>query len=169
MNNTILFTPCIVDTEERLQRNIKWLEYYLPLKELLGYDDIVMVDNASPPDKLAILQNRFSEVVFIKKYIRLERINHLSYPYWYRAFKEVLQYARNRAYNKIIHIDSDGFLLSPKICEFFKTTDAGWHSLYCSAHKFPETIFQIIGSDQIDTAYDFMSEGVFTDISNQTS
>jgi hypothetical protein len=157
--STILFTPCILDSEERIQRNIKWLEYYIPLQDKLGYDDIVMVDNASPNENLNALSSAFPQVKFIKKTDRIERVGHLGYEYWYRAFREAIRYARNHAYNKIIHIDSDGFLLSNRICEDVKNLNSGWNCYWCEAHKFPDTIFQIIGSDQIDNAYNFMSTG----------
>src|SRR5579863_4961189 len=166
---TILFTPMILDTEERFQRNVKWVNYYLPLKKKLGYDKIVMVDNASPPEMLAKFEKTFPQIHIIKKHIRLERISHLGYGYWYRAFKEAARFCRFAEYNKIIHIDSDGFVLSNKLCTYIKDTNTGWHSLYCNMYGFPETIIQVIGMDKITEMYEFMDEGFLQTYPNQSA
>lgn len=162
---TLLFAPCIVDTEDRLQRNIKWLDYYLPLKDKLGFDRILLVDNASPPEMLNRLETHIKDKpVFIKKKkVRLERIRQDAYPYWYRAFAESAKYSVDHGFDKIIHIDTDVFVFTDKLCNYIKEkhylNSPGWIGFYCNIHQYNETIFQIItGREFIDKMYIFMTE-----------
>lgn len=165
---TLLFAPCIVDTEERLQRNIKWLRYYAPLKDKLGYDRILLVDNASPPEFLSRLEKEIEtlgiDARISKKKIRLERIKTDAYGYWYRAFGDAAYYALDHGFDKLIHIDTDVFVFTDKICEYIKNQhyldSPGWIGFWCDIHKYNETIFQVCtGRDNLDNMYQFMTEG----------
>src|SRR6185437_9296990 len=98
-----LFIPMFLghnesDGEAWLFRNKKWVDYYIPLQEKLGYTEILFVDNASNPKNLAKFEDyllKYSEVpmTIIKKHVHLPRLSNLTYPYWYRAFAEGARYA----------------------------------------------------------------------------
>ncbi len=167
---TLLFIPMFlghnkIDGEPWLVRNKKWIDYYIPLKEKLGYTEIFIVDNASNEDNL----NEFKE--YIKKYesvceitimekkIHLPRLSILTYPYWYRAFAEAANYGIIFDFDKIISIDSDVFLFSDRICTYIKNTNTGWNTFWCQMHGFPESTIEIIGRDKFHEMDEFMSEG----------
>lgn len=163
---TLLFAPLFLDEGERLQRNKKWIDYYIPLQEKLGYDEILFVDNASGPilkefeDYIKKYNN--VKITIIKKTIRLSRITEHAYSFWYRAFGEAAKYAMENSYDSIIHCDSDVYLFTDEICEYVKNIKTGWNCFYCSIHNYNETTFQVIGSNKFQKMYEFMTEEFLT-------
>lgn len=155
---TLLFAPCYLDEGERLERNLKWLRYYKPLKEKLGYDEILLVDNGSSQSKLHTLIDENIQDLSIKHFpVHLPRLTQHAYSYWYFAFGEAAKYAIDNGFDKIIHIDTDVYLFTDKICEFVKNTNHGWTSMWCEMHKYPESTFQIIGADYLLAMKNFMT------------
>jgi hypothetical protein len=143
---------------DRLSRNIKWLNYYKPLQEKLGYDDILLVDNASEQSSVDFLLSRFPQTIIIQKNKRLERLSEHAYGYWYRAFAEAAHFALENDYEKIIHIDSDVYLFNDRICASIKDISGGWNTHWSEMHGFPESTLQIIVGNSIRDMHQFMSE-----------
>jgi len=50
---------------------------------------------------------------------------------------------------KIIHIESDSFILTNRLCDFINILESGWHALYSYHYNLPETCIQIICRDQL--------------------
>lgn len=158
-NKTLLVAPMYLDEGDRYERNVKWLNYVIPLQEKLGFNSILLLDNRSV--RLNEFLRQMPKTNFIKVYKfdeHLSRTAHTEYPYWYRAFGYAARYARENAYSKIIHIDTDVYLLNDKICEFVKNIDSGWNTFWCPRHNFPESTFQVIGFDQLEKFEAFMSK-----------
>ncbi len=167
---TLLFIPMFlghnkIDGEPWLVRNKKWIDYYIPLKEKLGYTEILFVDNASNKENLAEFKEyikKYDSVCsfkFIEEDIHLPRLGNLIYPYWYRAFAKAAMHAMINDFNKIISIDSDVFIFSNRMCEYIKNTNTGWNTFWCQMHGFPESTIEIIGESKFEEMYTFMSEG----------
>ena len=77
---------------------------------------------------------------------------------WYRSFLFSLDMADVLGYDKIIHIESDLYLLTPKICEHIDNLNNGWASFRCPAYKFPESSLQVINKDSFGKFRNFKSE-----------
>ncbi len=161
MNKTLLFAPCFLDEGERLQRNVKWLNYYNELADNLNYDEILLVDNGSKPESLWKLQARtlpLNVPLTIEEHdVHLPRIKSNAYGFWYYAFGQAVKYAMKNNYEKILHCDTDVYILNQKMIDWCNNTNTGWTSLWCSMHGFPETTFQIIGKDQFKNAHKFFT------------
>ncbi len=156
---TLLFAPCYLDGDDRLVRNLKWLSYYRDLKGTLKYDDIYMVDNASSPENLKKLEPHWVPDLHIhKRHIHFARWQEHAYAYWYVAFRNALEFAIENNYDKIIHVDTDVYLLTPKICDYVNNSNTGWISFWSEIHKYPDSTFQIINKDQFQNALQFYKE-----------
>ena len=157
---TLLFAPMWLDAEDRLTRNLKWLDFYTSdIKEKLGINGIFFVDNASSQENIDIIKSKHPDVVIHRCTEFMPRASHREYPYWYRAFRIAAQYAQDNGYDKIVHIDTDVYVLSDKICTYIKSLDAGWNTFWCARHNFPESTFQIIGKDKIQEMKEWMTVG----------
>lgn len=157
---TLLFCPLFIDNQERLERNIKWFDYYYNLKEL-KWDELYMVDNASDKKLLQEFVDHVNKTD-VKGTInvcktRLERRETHAYGYWYNAFGKAARYAKEHKFDRIIHIDSDVFVLKPELVEHINNFKEGWQAFWCSMYNYPESTFQLIGKDQFNNMYEFMT------------
>lgn len=156
---TLLFCPLFLDEPGRIERNLSWLEFYKPLQHILGFDQILMVDNASSHDNLRIIENAHPDVFIIRKELRLKRLPPQGYGMWYRAQAEAANYAKIRNFDRIIHIDSDAYILSKRFAEHLKGIKTGWSTFWCPKHGFPEVNIQVIGNERFADMYRFHTEG----------
>jgi hypothetical protein len=146
---------------ERLQRNIKWLNYYLPMQNKeLNFDSIYLVDNSSSKEKLDVLKSQFKNapIEIYERKVHLPRWKTNAYPYWYVGFAKALEYAIKNEYSKILHIDSDVYLLNKNICDYVNNANTGWIAFWCSMYNYPETTFQIINQDNFQLAHRWFTE-----------
>ena len=84
--------------------------------------------------------------------------NGEPFPGWYRSFGHAVRHGVEAGYDRIIHIESDAFLLSRRAVEYFNTRDRGWIGLWCKTHRFPETTLQIINRDRFAACLAFFSQ-----------
>ena len=75
------------------------------------------------------------------------------YPGWFRSFMFAVKYARQYGYDKIIHLESDAFLASRRLCNHFNYPTNDWTVLWCPRYNIPETAIQIIGGKALDKYY----------------
>ncbi len=155
---TLLFAPMFLDEGDRLERNLKWLEYYKDIKQYLNYDHIYFVDNASKQSNIDIIKKHHPDIEINQCRVHFKRLTNNAYGYWYRAFSKAVKYAMDNNYDKIIHMDTDVFVLNSKICDYVNNYNNGWMAFWCKMHNFPESTFQIINKDQFQNAYNFYSE-----------
>lgn len=153
---TLLFTPSYLE-KGRLDRNLKWLDYYNKLKGRLKFDEILLVDNASSKQNKDILKLKYPEVKLIECEVFIDRKPPHQYGYWYSAFGKAAKYALDNSFDKIVHLDSDVFIFSDRIVDYINNFQLGWVSQWCNIHNFPESTFQLIGSDQIKNMYEHMT------------
>jgi hypothetical protein len=156
---TLLFAPMYLNAPGCMERHTKWLDYMKPLQSKIGYNDILFVDNASKPELLAEIERLYPYVKIIKKTVSMSRgAQHHAYPYWYRAHANALKYAIDNNYDKAVHIDTDVYVFTNRLCEYIKNLTSGWTTTYCNIHNFPESTLYIVGKDQLVKAHQFMSE-----------
>ena len=89
---------------------------------------------------------------------RGQRVNGEPFPGWYRSFAHAVLYAIRSGYDRIIHIESDAFLITDRAVAFFNSFDRGWAMLWCRRHRWPESTLQIICSDQFEACAGFFSK-----------
>lgn len=150
-----------------LERYGKWLEAIRqsPLKRA----QILMVDDASPclpafadmiyldADKLPA-QYPTADTVFVRFQEGLGRKALCDYPGWWRSFMFAAKYATRYGFDKIIHIESDSFLLSTSIIEHVNALQTGWVSFWCPKWHIPETSIQVICADQLPHYYAYAQQ-----------
>lgn len=183
----LLYAPCYLDGlddlgNDRLARNLRYLDYYRSIKKEIGFDRIVMIDNGSSIDKLAHLKgnvfNEYNDLISsvessdldvwhfqnsLKKTVHGQH----DYPYCWRTvyfMRDLIEF-----YNatKIIFIDSDAFVVSKKLAEYVRRWNKGWHSLYCKKYDFPESSFHVINQDSFYLLKAYTRDGDFMSRNNK--
>jgi hypothetical protein len=164
----LLFCTSFSDNEYLWNnRYIKWLKFYNSIN--LNSNKILMIDDGSPVvpniESVSITnsnnlneEDREYKNSIIRFPNHLGRRGVLDYPGWFRSFSFACEYAKKFNYKKVIHIESDVFLLSDKIINYINDLDSGWNSFMCSRYSFPESGIQIICKDQIDNLYEFYNK-----------
>lgn len=157
MSKTLLFATSYCKTlQEWDERIYKWFTYFS--NSSLQYSKLLIIDDGSPVlptyNLLPCVSDKFTIEPEHKNFIycfkdNLGRPAHLDYPGWFRGFSFAAKYAYKFNYDKIIHVESDAYILSKKLIEDFNNKTSGWAALWCHRHQFPETAIQIICKDQI--------------------
>lgn len=157
---TALVTACFLEGNDaignnRFDRNLRYLKFYSKIKGEVGFDDIILLDNHSPID----LVQRFKVIArqenyplwFLRYDERLERgPGPNEYPYCWRA---LYSYANlMHKYDKIIGIDSDGFVLTARLARFINKCQSGWVTFWCETWGFPESSLMILCKDAFPLA-----------------
>lgn len=176
---TCLFTPCFLDGadpsgSDRFERNIKYLDYYRPLKEELGFDRFVMADNASSPEKLQALGGEImietephgllgriadgicGDLTVISYQERLVSGGGLFYPYCWRAVYAIRHAFDSLGYNKVILVDSDSFILSKRLAGYIKQCNSGWETFWCKKWQFPTAELHVLNRDALPVFREFI-------------
>jgi len=164
---TLLFCTSYMDEESWwLGRYKPWVDYYqtLPLRR----DATFILDDFSPyvPDdnRLVVLGDLPSKVD--PERIRLYRFaEHIGndrrnrHRGWWRSFLFSLQVARRYGLRKIVHVESDAYLISPRVVDFLSNLDSGWTALWCPTYQMPEAQIQVIVEDQFPAMQRFVDMG----------
>lgn len=142
----------------RLERTMKWLDYQYKNKDSLGFDRIVLVDNASDKKKTSLLQLLYRDLDIFRFEENLSgKHTNFDYPYAWRMYEYIFQFAR-RGEKKIVMMESDFYVLSTRFADHIRNLASGWETVYTSYFDFPECGFQIMCPDSIDKAIDFMGD-----------
>ena len=168
MAKTLVFCTSYFETEAvYFLRYKKWISYYLSL-DFAKDKDFFMLDDHSNLEVADNLYNFITED--ITEDTKIEKMNFYhfkerwgsyhtaNHPGWYRSFLFSLDIAKTLGYEKIIHIESDLFLLSPEICNYITDLDSGWVSFRCPSYKFPESSLQVINKDYYEEFEKFKEE-----------
>ena len=97
---------------------------------------------ALPPSPALPLMVRFNE--------RLGHHPGRRYPGWWRSFVHSAAVARHYGCTRIVHIESDAYLLTRRAVQFMAGRMSGWTGLWCPRWSFPETALQVICADRFD-------------------
>lgn len=148
---TLLFCTAYAESEEIWKtRYLTWYNHYR--KASLQVSSLQILDDGSPTQPDFLTDNeyfRFSD--------RLGRQAYLVYPGWYRSFSFGIIQAIRKGYDKIIHCESDAFVLSGRATEFINSLESGWHTFWCPKHEWPESAIQVICKDQFEKATNFLN------------
>ena len=157
--DTLLFcTSYVEDQSAWTERYLRWLTHYKAMD--LGASRILMIDDCSPftpaPDQLQCVSHdtdlgSLQETQLMLRFPdRLGRSGLLSYPGWWRSFLHALNVARQLGARKIIHVESDAYILSPRLADHIRNINSGWTTLWSEHYRIPETAVQVICEDQFD-------------------
>lgn len=148
-----------INTEEHLERYVKYFNYYLPRLHKFGDNvDICAIDDGSDPKWFKELGKRLDRDILIEKvgysipknngkgYLKIYTFPtnlgrpHFSMPAgWYRSATYSSIIADKCNYEKLILIESDTYILTDRLFEFIANTTEGWHSTWWREIDLPET------------------------------
>lgn len=156
---SMLFCTSFFRSEDEWQgRYMRWLKHY----EGRVDSDVrfFLIDDSSPftPDPAQIrcvpdtedltLVNDHKLIVRFPE--RLGRASVSIYPGWWRSFLHSVVIARSLGIQKIIHIESDAFVLSSRLMDYINGLNSGWTTLWTQEYRMPETAIQVICEDQFE-------------------
>lgn len=151
---TCIYTLLYIDGEERLNRNIKFVNYYRNLKEELGFTHFYFCDNASPlewTDKFieATDPHKHKDIISFRYNQHLERKGVFDYPYCWRGL-HTMRVLIDSGFEKILCIDSDMYVLTKELAAYIKNCNSGWEAFWCNKYSFPEAALHILNKDKFD-------------------
>jgi hypothetical protein len=85
----------------------------------------------------------------------LGRPDTLNFPGWHRSFAFAVAYAEKAGFDRVIHLESDAFLVSPRMRAYVRARTSGWTAMWCEKYHFPEIAVQIIGTDKLPALLSF--------------
>lgn len=153
---TLLFCTSFIDSEETwLRRYRPWLDFAesMPLDRVATF----IIDDAStycPDDPRLAIHSTLPHTLAPRKvhFYRFDR--HLGraglagYTGWWRSFLFSLDIAQRYGFRRLVHIESDAYLLSQRAVDYVNGLTGGWTALWCPRYNIPETGIQIIVHDQ---------------------
>jgi hypothetical protein len=137
-------------------RYLRWSMYY----QAAGFSssDMFFIDDGSPftplhdqavvVDALAPLAAESQSPRISRFGQRLGRASLKVYPGWWRSFLHSVTLANAMGADKIIHIESDAFVLTHRLLDHILGLREGWSVLWATKFKMPETAIQVICKDQ---------------------
>ncbi|BET12731.1 hypothetical protein [Pandoraea sputorum] len=176
---TLLFcTSYIRDAAAWKTRYQRWLDFYG--NGPIHADKILMIDDGSPylPPTQTIptvpashdIREHDHATGIVRFEQNLGRQSMAHYPGWWRSFLHAHTIATAIGADKIVHIESDAYLLSQALVDFVNETRTGWHVMWAQRYELPETAVQIICRDQFDALEAFKNahpDLTFTDIAER--
>jgi hypothetical protein len=78
-----------------------------------------------------------------------------DFPGWHRSFAFGALYAEANGFDRVIHLESDAFLISERAQAYFRDFRDGWAALWCARYNFPEIAFQVVAGVQLRALADF--------------
>lgn len=139
-------------------RNQRWLDHHrqLPFSDAR----LILIDDGSfylpEADRIPsvsaaedLSQNDARELI-VHFGNRLGRSATVSYPGWWRSFLHSVCVARAVGARKIIHVESDSFILSRRLLDHIEQIDRGWTAFWTPHYGMPETALQVICEDQFE-------------------
>lgn len=141
---TCIVTTCYLDSDERIEKMYKFLDYYIKHTDY----QIYVIDNASPFHLFMNMYFKYSDsgrVGYNRKEEHFNRPSHLDYKYLWRAVHELKDLMPR--YAKVIYMDNDFYMISDKMFKYVEDLNSGWTTFYSHYYNFPETGCHIITKD----------------------
>lgn len=157
--DTLVFcTSYVASQDEWVVRYERWLNHHaaLPFERAL----FCMIDDASPfrpgRDRVRIIEAGqplpapAHGPLMIRFANRLGRTAVNDYPGWWRSFLFSVLVARHYRCQRIVHIESDAYVLTRRMVDFINSRRTGWTAFWCPRWNFPETGIQVVCEDRFD-------------------
>ena len=151
---SFIFCTSFFENEEHYEsRVLRWVNYYKNL-EFSKDKPLVIIDDGSPDTSFCSkefniidaenLPDKLEEVNLITFPTHLGRISHLAYIGWWRSFLFSFEVAKKYGFKKIIHSESDCYLLTDTITNYIENFDEGWLVFWSQKYNFAETCIQVM-------------------------
>ena len=136
------------------RRYLRWLDHHA---KVFPGTPLLMIDDGSPftPEDPGIAittdlsEMSIGERATISRFPnRLGRSAMLDYPGWFRSFTYSVEIAKRFNFKKIVHVESDAFILTRKASNYINAVTSGWTALWYPEESFAETCIQIICQDR---------------------
>ena len=167
--STLLFCTSFCPNEGAWRaRPRRWLDHHLALP--LVHDAVFVLDDASPfvtTDYDVMVLKTLPDILpptpaaFVYQFAAREgRRGVMGHRGWWRSFLYSLTIARCYGYARIVHIESDAYLLSRGIVDHINAIDHGWTVFWCPRYNCPEPSLQVIALDQFDAMAEVAARGL---------
>lgn len=124
----------------------------------LAFDQLLLIDDGSPVvpswDDVNVVSSLDTDVgsarcVLHHFHIRLG--NDMGpWPGWNRSFLYTAGYARQHGFEKAIHVESDAFLITNRLCQYFNSIQDEWVTLWCPRYSMPESGIQVMAGKGLE-------------------
>ncbi|RYC29205.1 hypothetical protein D3273_25135 [Lichenibacterium minor] len=74
----------------------------------------------------------------------LGRRSLFDFPGWHRSFTFACRFADRHGFDKVVHVESDTFVISRRLRDYIDAAADDWIALWCSLHGFPEITIQVM-------------------------
>ena len=178
MKSFIFATSYFSDQETYEKRYLKWINYHKNLP-FAKDKKIILIDDGSPQEFVDDFGQKVGKVInhedidyesnTLEGQSTFEDVNLYHFKErmginptenkvglggstvgWFRSFLQSLNIAKKFKFKKIIHVESDAYLISQNICDFMDDLDSGWLSMWCPRYQFVETTIQVICEDNFE-------------------
>lgn len=167
---TLIFCTAYGKTlDEWETRHSKWINAIESGK--LEVDTLLLPDDGSPElpnwDGITVLKGDLPDQepdtrgVIYSFPDNLGRQAIYVYPGWYRSFMFAAKYAKKYGYEKVIHLESDAFIISERMQDYINSLNEGWMTFWCPRYQLPETSIQVIAGSALDD-YISMADAPYT-------
>ena len=157
-SKTLLFcTSYFTDQAQWASRYERWLKHHLAIA--WPVDSVAMIDDGSPYrpqtdlvetiDAASVGRVALPRRSLIRFKDNLGRQSSLRYPGWWRSFQLACDLAEIYGFTKIVHVESDSYVLSERMLETIDATNTGWNMFWSAHFKWPETAIQVICEDAL--------------------
>jgi hypothetical protein len=168
---TLVFCTAFAGSHESWElRYRRWLDAVR--SSGLRFDQILLVDDGSDvlpawPDLTIVNSNDVGsaeELVCPDPCVlyhfddNLGRNGVYDFPGWYRSFGFAARYAASHGFDKVVHLESDAYLISRRLIDYVNSCRSGWTTLWCPRYEVPELAVQIIAADQIFACASFFAK-----------
>ncbi|SFZ81565.1 hypothetical protein SAMN02983003_0567 [Devosia enhydra] len=151
----IFCTSYVRDERSWQSRYERWLDYNLAL---FPDAQFAFIDDASPwlPSLPAIevisadSGAAQTSKVAIYTFETHKGITDRDFEGWLRSFCYSVEIAKALGHDKVLHIESDAYIVSRRMAQEIARTNTGWTAYWCPRHFMPETAIQVICADQFD-------------------
>jgi hypothetical protein len=176
VSKTLIFCTSYIQKQppnQTLNRWVKWRNYYKDRLSWFGADRLFIIDDGTP---LALLEDTFNwfpaEVPFpvplpdgvemFRFPENLGRSTKKCFPGWWRSFTFSVKVARELGYTKIVHLESDAFVLTSRLAEKISSLSERWIALWCPSWEFAESAIQVICEDHFPELERLWENGLLT-------
>jgi hypothetical protein len=163
MNRTLVFCTAYSASAEA------WtIRYRLWLNAILGgqiaHDHVLLIDDASPilpawPDTRITNEQDTSPVpgsITLYRFDeRLGRVAGNVYPGWSRSFCFAARFAQTHGFDKVVHVESDAFIISARMQQYINEVSDGWIAPAILSHHMPESAIQIMAGSGLASYFEF--------------
>jgi glycosyltransferase involved in cell wall biosynthesis len=159
---TLVFCTAFSRTLETWNRRYRrWLDSIR--QSGLDYETILLIDDGSPvlPEwegvsvrATELLSPGGAEVEIIHFDQNLGR-GPGYYPGWYRSYAFAAEYAEKNGFDKVVHIESDTYVITDRMVRHINSIEQQWHSFWTEFYQKPESAIQVVAGDSVVKYRDF--------------